>query len=193
MKSKYTQEDIQVITWLDHIRKRPGMYLGALGGYGIASMLGIYIGEIAPTSKNIEVMFDKTGCTHITNDGPGLPVTIHAKTNQPILEMLFTSLACGSKNSTSYAILSALSKYLRVVTADKDELGWVNTYSMTFSQGEVLQKLKLLDYQPCIGTSITFWPDPEIFPDKPDATKPLTNRIDELRQEFPNTKINLTI
>lgn len=177
-KSKYGADDIIALEGLDPVRKRPGMYIGGVGTAGLHHLVWEILDNSVDEAMNgyateIQVQLHKDGRTiTVSDNGRGIPVEKHSKTKKPALEMVLTILHAGGKfeganyktagglHGVGASVVNALSKELvAVVKRDGAQ------YKMEFSQGKVTKKLqKLKGAVRGSGTSITFTPDPTIFP-----------------------------
>lgn len=172
----YDASQIQVLEGLEPVRKRPGMYIGSTGYDGVHHL----IKEIADncideaiaghaTFVDIKILAD--GGITITDDGRGIPVDKHAKTGKSTLETVLTVLHAGGKfggggykvssglHGVGSSVVNALSTRLIAEVVKEGQL-----YSLEFERGVPkgdLKKLGATDRPN--GTSITFYPDPEIF------------------------------
>ena len=172
----YDGSQIQVLEGLEPVRKRPGMYIGSTGYDGVHHL----IKEIADNSideaiagfaTRVDVRILEDGGITIIDDGRGIPVDKHAKTGLSTLETVLTVLHAGGKfggggykvssglHGVGSSVVNALSTKLIAEVAQKGEL-----YRIEFERGTTLAPLKKVGKtdRPN-GTTITFYPDPEIF------------------------------
>ncbi len=174
----YSAEDIVALEGLEPVRKRPGMYIGGVGSAGLHHLVWEIIDNCVDEAMNgyaseITVTLHKDGRTVTVGDnGRGIPVDTHAKTKKSALEMVLTILHAGGKfegknyktsgglHGVGASAVNALSKHLiAVVRRDGCQ------YKMEFSQGKPITKLqKAKGSFRGTGTTITFTPDPTIFP-----------------------------
>lgn len=172
----YDASQIQVLEGLEPVRKRPGMYIGSTGYDGVHHL----IKEIADncvdeaiaghaTFVHVELLAD--GGVTVTDDGRGIPVDKHAKTGKSTLETVLTVLHAGGKfggggykvssglHGVGSSVVNALSTKLIAEVVKAGQL-----YRIEFERGVptgALKKMGATDRPQ--GTSITFYPDPEIF------------------------------
>ncbi|MCC7337365.1 MAG: type IIA DNA topoisomerase subunit B [Pirellulaceae bacterium] len=176
--NSYSAEDIVALEGLEPVRKRPGMYIGGVGSSGLHHLVWEIIDNSVDEAMNgyateITVTLHKDGRTVTVGDnGRGIPVDTHAKTKKSALEMVLTILHAGGKfegknyktsgglHGVGASAVNALSKHLiAVVRRDGCQ------YKMEFSQGKPITKLqKAKGTFRGSGTTITFTPDPTIFP-----------------------------
>jgi DNA gyrase subunit B len=177
MSSSYSAKDITVLEGLDPVRKRPGMYIGGVGSAGLHHLVWEILDNAVDEAMNgfastIAVTLHEDGSTiSVTDDGRGIPVDKHAKTNKSALEVIFTVLHAGGKfEGTNYktagglhgvgaSVVNALSKEL-VATVKRDGHQW----ELRFAQGKPVGSLKKLGAARGTGTTVRFHPDPVIFP-----------------------------
>ncbi len=177
MSSSYSAKDITVLEGLDPVRKRPGMYIGGVGSSGLHHLVWEILDNAVDEAMNgfastIAVTLHEDGSTiSVTDDGRGIPVDKHAKTNKSALEVIFTVLHAGGKfEGTNYktagglhgvgaSVVNALSKEL-VATVKRDGHQW----ELRFAQGKPSGVLKKLGPARGTGTTVRFHPDPVIFP-----------------------------
>ena len=172
----YDASQIQVLEGLEPVRKRPGMYIGSTGYDGVHHL----IKEIADNSIDeaiaghasfVEVKLLADGGVTVTDDGRGIPVDKHAKTGKSTLETVLTVLHAGGKfggggykvssglHGVGSSVVNALSTKLIAEGVKEGQL-----YRIEFERGVPTGELKKLGKtERPQGTSITFYPDPEIF------------------------------
>ena len=176
--SDYSAKDIVALEGLEPVRKRPGMYIGGVGSAGLHHLVWEIVDNSVDEAMNgyateIKVTLHKD-CRTVTvvDNGRGIPVDKHPKTKKSALEMVLTILHAGGKfDGSNYktagglhgvgaSVVNALSKEL-VAVVKRDGV----QYQMIFSKGAVTSPLKKLPGAiRGTGTSITFTPDPTIFP-----------------------------
>jgi DNA topoisomerase IV B subunit len=176
--SSYTASDIVALEGLEPVRKRPGMYIGGVSSTGLHHLVWEILDNSVDEAMNghaseIVVTLHKDQSTvTVADNGRGIPVDKHAKTKKSALEMVLTMLHAGGKfegknyktsgglHGVGASVVNALSKHLiAVVRRDGCQ------YKMEFSKGQVTEPLKKATASVRgTGTSITFTPDPTIFP-----------------------------
>ena len=174
----YGAKDIVALEGLDPVRKRPGMYIGGVGMAGLHHLVWEIVDNSVDEAMNghaseITVQLHKDAQTvTVSDNGRGIPVDKHPKTKKPALEMVLTILHAGGKfeganyktagglHGVGASVVNALSKKLvAIVRRDGAQ------YRMEFAKGIAKSKLqKLKGKIRGTGTSITFSPDPTIFP-----------------------------
>ena len=174
----YKASDIVALEGLDPVRKRPGMYIGGVGTTGLHHLVWEILDNSVDEAMNghateIQVTLHKDGQTvTVSDNGRGIPVDKHPKTKKPALEMVLTILHAGGKfegknyktsgglHGVGASAVNALSKKLvAVVKRDGSQ------HRMEFSKGKTIGKLQKAKAKVRgTGTTITFTPDPTIFP-----------------------------
>ncbi len=174
MSNKYDASDIEVLTGLDPVRKRPGMYTDTTRpNHLIQEVVDNSVDEaIAGHARKIDVTLYKDGSIGVSDDGRGMPVDKHPGEKVSGVEVILCRLHSGGKFSNKnyqfsgglhgvgVSVVNALSKKLDVfVKRDGKE------YHMGFSGGEIKSKLKPTGSvgQRNTGTTIRFLPDPKYF------------------------------
>ena len=173
----YDASSIQVLEDMEHVRLRPGMYIGGKDDRALHHMVAEIIDNsmdeaVAGHATWIEVELHENGHVSIRDNGRGIPTDPHPKDpSKSALEIIFCTLNAGGKFSgDSYetsgglhgvgsSVVNALSDHLRVEVARNREL-----YAMEFARGIPQTKLEKIGAAPNRrGTSVTFHPDAEIF------------------------------
>ena len=175
--SDYDASSIQVLEDMEHVRLRPGMYIGGKDDRALHHMVAEIIDNsmdeaVAGHATWIEVELHENGHVSVRDNGRGIPTDPHPKDpSKSALEIIFCTLNAGGKFSgDSYetsgglhgvgsSVVNALSDHLRVEVARNREL-----YAMEFARGVPQTKLDKIGAAPNRrGTAVTFHPDPEIF------------------------------
>ncbi|MCG6885414.1 MAG: DNA topoisomerase IV subunit B, partial [Silicimonas sp.] len=173
----YDATAIQVLEDMEHVRLRPGMYIGGTDDRALHHMVAEIIDNsmdeaVAGHANWIEVELHEDHAVTIRDNGRGIPTDPHPKDpKKSALEIIFCTLNAGGKfsgenyetsgglNGVGSSVVNALSDHLRVEVARNKEL-----VAMEFSRGIPLTKLEKVGAAPNRrGTSVTFHPDPEIF------------------------------
>lgn len=172
--SQYTAEDIEVLTGLEPVRKRPGMYTDTTRPNHLAQeVIDNSVDEaLGGHASEIDVCLNKDGSVTVADDGRGMPVDLHPGEGKPGVEVILNTLHAGGKFSdknyqfsgglhgVGVSVVNALSSALEVVIRRDG-----NIYSMTFAGGE--KKTELAVVGSCgkrnTGTKLTFTPDPQYF------------------------------
>ena len=174
MPAKYDASDIEVLTGLDPVKKRPGMYTDTTKpNHLVQEVLDNSVDEaISGHATKIEVFLHKDNSVTVTDNGRGMPVDKHPKEKMPGAEVILTRLHAGSKFSNKnykfsgglhgvgVSIVNALSKKLEVSIkrSGKD-------FFMSFRNGDKKSSLKSIGKVGAknTGTKIQFWPNEKYF------------------------------
>ncbi len=174
MASSYTASDIEVLSGVDPVRRRPGMYTDTTRPNHLAhEVIDNSVDEaINGHARNIRVTLFKDGSLQVEDDGRGMPVDIHPQEKISGVELILTRLHAGGKfNDKNYqhagglhgvgvSVVNALSKRLecRVRRGGKE-------YLIGFTGGRPASKLEVVGDVPKskTGTTLRFWPDPQYF------------------------------
>lgn len=172
--SQYTAEDIEVLTGLDPVRKRPGMYTETARPNHLAQeVIDNSVDEaLAGHCREIALVLHKDGSVSVSDDGRGMPVDKHPEIGKPGVEVILTTLHAGGKFSNDnyqfsgglhgvgVSVVNALSTSLEV-TIKRDG----TKYRMGFADGETASPLE--EIGTCkkrdTGTTVHFMPDPQYF------------------------------
>ena len=188
----YTGEKIVVLEGLDPVRKRPGMYIGGVGMSGLHHLIWEVVDNSVDEAMNghateIVVTLHKDGQTvTVSDNGRGIPIDKHPKTKKSALETVLTVLHAGGKfdgnnyktagglHGVGASVVNALSKELTAVVRRGG-----SQYRMVFTRGKAKSKLqKLKGAVRGTGTTITFTPDPTIFPKTDFKTETIRARLE---------------
>ena len=178
MAKEYTSESIEVLSGLEPVRKRPGMYTDTSNpNHLIAEVVDNSVDEaLAGHAKQISVLLSKDGSITVEDDGRGMPVDIHPEEKVPGVELIFTRLHAGAKftnkdytfsgglHGVGVSVVNALSKKLNAeIKRDGKK------HEIQFKSGEISKSLKVIESvgQRNTGTKITFYPDESFL----DTTK----------------------
>ena len=201
--SSYDAAAIEVLSGLDPVRKRPGMYTDtSRPNHLVQEVVDNSVDEaIAGFASNIDIVLYKDGAVQVSDDGRGMPVDIHPEQGVPGVEVILTRLHAGGKFSNkSYhfsgglhgvgvSVVNALTERLEVEVKRNGKV-----YRMEFADGEKISELtetgKVGRHN--TGTSIKFWPNGRYF----DSSKvSLTKLIHVLRAKAvlcPGLSISLS-
>ena len=203
-KAAYDASKIQVLEGLDHVRRRPGMYIGGTGSAGLHHLVYELVDNsidevIAGECDEIAVTINQDNSVTVQDNGRGIPVDIHQKTGKPALEVALTMLHAGAKfggggykvsgglHGVGLSVVNALSLWLQVEVS-RDGM----VFSQQFKRGKKASELKEIGRAEATGTKVTFYPDPEIFEEIDFDAKVLEDRLQELAFLNRGVKIVLT-
>lgn len=174
MSQSYDASDIEVLTGLDPVRKRPGMYTDTTRpNHMVQEVVDNSVDEaISGYAETIEVTLHKDGSVSVRDDGRGMPVDKHPGEKVSGVEVILTRLHAGGKFSNKnyqfsgglhgvgVSVVNALSTKLEVHVKRGGK-----EYSMCFASGEVQSQLKVIGDvgKRNTGTTIQFWPDKKYF------------------------------
>lgn len=174
MSKQYQARDIEVLTGLEPVRRRPGMYTDTSHpNHLIQEVIDNSVDEaLAGYCKDIEVTLHEDGSVEVTDNGRGMPVDIHPEHGIPGVELILTRLHAGAKFSNeNYQFAGGLHGVgVSVVNALSTDLDvWIkrdgHEYHMGLQNGEKTSELKVVGTvgQRNTGTRLRFWPDPKYF------------------------------
>ena len=172
--ANYSSEDIEVLTGIDPVKKRPGMYTDTTRPNHLAQeVIDNSVDEaLAGHARNIQVVLHKDHSVTISDDGRGMPVDIHPEQGKPGVEVILSTLHAGGKFSNKnyqfsgglhgvgVSVVNALSKMLEI-TIKRDG----QVHRMGFMDGDKASDLEVIDTcgKRNTGTSIRFLPNPTYF------------------------------
>ena len=173
---EYSAEQIQVLDGLEHVRKRPGMYIGSVSVRGLHHCVYEIVDNavdeaLAGYCKNINVTIEPGNIICVEDDGRGIPVDIHKKTKISAAETVYTQLNAGGKfggdsgykvsgglHGVGASVVNALSEWVEV-TIQRDG----GTFQMKFNRGKTVQSLERIGDSDKTGTKVRFLADDTIF------------------------------
>ena len=183
----YDASSIEVLTGLEPVRKRPGMYTFTDRPDHLAQEVIDNAADeaIAGHCSEILVTLHEDGSLSVADDGRGMPVDLHKEEKVPGVEVILTRLHSGAKFSDkSYrfsgglhgvgvSVVNALSKKLEVWVKREGKV-----HHMAFADGQKTSKLRVVDVvgQRNTGTTVRFWPDPKFF-DSPKFSIPKIKHV----------------
>ena len=172
--SNYNAKDIEVLTGLDPVRKRPGMYTDTSRPNHLAQeVIDNSVDEaLAGHASRVEVTLHKDGSLSVCDDGRGMPVDIHPEQGLPGVEVILSTLHAGGKFSNDnyqfsgglhgvgVSVVNALSTKMDVVVKRGGKV-----HQILFADGNKTSDLQVIDScgQRNTGTILRFWPDPGYF------------------------------
>ena len=175
VRHSYDAGDIQVLEGLDPVRKRPGMYIGSTDVRGLHHLVTEVVDNsideaLAGYCTHIVVEILKDGAIRVTDNGRGIPTGIIEKEGKSAVEVVLTKLHAGGKfGSGGYKIsgglhgvgvscVNALSEWLVAEVRQNGKL-----YRIRFNRGIAERPLAVVGEASDTGTTVTFYPDAEIF------------------------------
>ena len=201
---EYDGNEIKILEGLEAVRKRPGMYIGSTSASGLHHLVWEIVDNavdeaMAGFCTAIQVTVHPDNSITVVDNGRGIPVDEHPVKKIPTLEVVMTILHAGGKfDNSAYkvsgglhgvgvSVVNALSKKV-VVQVRRDG----KIYEMQFSRGNTTHKMREVGAAEDTGTTVTFWPDDEIFETTVYDFDTLHNRLQETAFLNKNLKIMLT-
>jgi DNA gyrase subunit B len=199
----YDARSITVLEGLEAVRKRPGMYIGSTGERGLHHLVYEVVDNavdeaLAGFNDRIDVTLLPDDGVRVADNGRGIPVDNHPVENRPAVEVVLTTLHAGAKfDGKSYAVsgglhgvgvsvVNALSSRLEVEIR-LDGHVWRQSYEV----GDPVTELARGEQTAETGTTITFWPDEQIFESTEWSFETLSRRLQEMA--FLNRGLAITL
>ncbi|MBI6548841.1 DNA topoisomerase IV subunit B [Xenorhabdus lircayensis] len=173
-QSSYNAEAIEVLSGLEPVRRRPGMYTDTVRPNHLAQeVIDNSVDEaLAGHAKHIEVILHSDQSLEVIDDGRGMPVDIHPEEKVSAVELILTRLHAGGKFSNKnyqfsgglhgvgISVVNALSKRVEVTVRRNSQV-----HLIAFENGEKVQELEIIGScgKRNTGTSVHFWPDESYF------------------------------
>ncbi|CAM9134623.1 MULTISPECIES: DNA topoisomerase IV subunit B [Acinetobacter] len=187
--SQYTAQSLEVLSGLDPVRRRPGMYTDTSRPNHLAQeVIDNAVDEaLAGHANKITVTVCKDGSLSVEDNGRGMPVDIHPEYGQSGIEIIMTKLHAGGKFSTDnyqfsgglhgvgISVVNALSTRVEVEVQRQG-----NLYKMAFENGEPTAPLEVLAGKApkrASGTTVHFWPETKYFDSPKFALKALKHNL----------------
>ncbi len=204
IEKEYNAESIQLVEGMEHVRLRPGMYIGSTGSLGLHHLVWEIVDNsideaLAGFATHIEVELLEDDIISVTDDGRGMPVDIHPQTGRPAVEAIFTVLNAGGKfNNDTYktsgglhgvgaSVVNALSEWLEVYINRNGK-----TYKQRYERGKAVTDLEIIGESSHTGSKVVFKADNLIFQNGTEYDfSILNNRIQQLA--FLNKGLQMTI
>ena len=211
VQGEYGEEQIQVLEWLEPVRKRPGMYIGSTDERGLHHLVQEIVDNsideaLAGYCDTIRVRINKDGSCTVTDNGRGIPTGIHQKEGVSSVELVLTKLHAGGKfggggykisgglHGVGLSVVNALSEWLEVEVFQNGHV-----YKQIYNRGVPQRALAIVGDTDKTGTQVTFFPDSEIFEtisfhydtlkvrlrELAYLNKGLTISLEDLREEKP--------
>jgi DNA gyrase subunit B len=194
-KGEYNEGTIRVLNDVEHVRTRPGMYIGGNNTKGLHHLVYEIVDNsideaLAGFCKTILVSIDADGSVTVSDDGRGIPVGIHPTEGIPTVEVVFATLGAGGKfdhkDGSAYAtsgglhgvgasVVNFLSEWLEIEVSRDGQV-----HHTAFERGVKSSNLKVIGNAAKTGTTVRFKPDMEIFPDVEFKYEILAGRLREL-------------
>ncbi len=203
---EYGADQIQILRGLEAVRKRPGMYIGSTSTRGLHHLVYEIVDNsvdeaLAGICDHIEVFIHKDGSVTVKDNGRGIPVGINHQSGLTAVEVVFTILHAGGKfgggtykvsgglHGVGASVVNALSEWLEVQVRREGKV-----YQQRYERGVTMYPLR--EIGTCTeeehGTTVTFYPDKEIFDDIIFDYDVLKTRFREMAFLTKGLKISLT-
>jgi DNA gyrase subunit B len=201
---EYTSGQIQVLKGLEAVRKRPGMYIGSTGPRGLHHLVYEVVDNsideaLAGHADRVDVSIHADNSVTVVDNGRGFPVDLHPTEGIPGVELALTVLHAGGKfdkdtykvsgglHGVGVSVVNALSEWLRVEVRRDGKI-----YEIEFSRGAKTKDLTVIGKNKGeTGTTVSFRPDLDIFPESEYSFDTLSNRLRELA--FLNRGVRLIL
>lgn len=189
--ANYDENSIVILEGLDAVRKRPGMYIGSTDRRGLHHLVWEIMDNAIDEALNgygneIDITLNADGSCTVRDYGRGMPTGMH-KSGKSALEVIFTVLHAGGKftdatykasgglHGVGASVVNALSKRVVVRVWDGKVI-----HELEFTDGgRHTGKMKTIGKTSQTGSSVTFWPDPEIFKDVRFSYSTIKERVQE--------------
>ena len=202
--TSYNASAITVLEGLEAVRKRPGMYIGSTGPRGLHHLVYEVVDNsvdeaLAGHCSHIEIVLQADGGVRVTDDGRGIPVDIVASEGKPAVEVVLTVLHAGGKfGGSGYAVsgglhgvgvsvVNALSHTLDVEVRRNGTI-----YTQSYLDGVPQAPLAEVGHTEETGTTVTFWPNEDIFETTDFDFETLRSRFQQMAFLNKGLQISLT-
>ena len=202
-KGSYGADQIQSLEGMEHVRKRPSMYIGDVGVRGLHHLVYEVIDNsideaMAGHCDLVTVFINEDNSVSVEDNGRGIPVDMHKKEGLSALEVVMTKIGAGGKfDKDSYKVSGGLHGVgVSCVNALSEDLKAEvfrdgKSYVQEYSKGKALYPVKEVGTADKRGTRVTFRPDDTIFETTIYNYETLSNRLREL--SFLNKGLTLSI
>ena len=203
INGSYDTDSIQVLEGLAAVKQNPAMYIGSTDERGLHHLVYEVVDNaideaLAGYCTKIQVTLNKDGSATVTDNGRGIPVAMHKKYNKSGVELVMTTLHAGGKfDNEAYKVsgglhgvgvscVNALSEWLEVKVKRNGM-----EYYQKYDHGFTVAPLKEIGKSEKNGTTIIFFPDPEIFETTEIKYETIVARLKE--QAFLNAGLEIKI
>ncbi|KAB7745788.1 DNA topoisomerase (ATP-hydrolyzing) subunit B [Nostocoides sp. F2B08] len=200
----YDAGSITVLEGLEAVRKRPGMYIGSTGERGLHHLVWEIVDNsvdeaLAGYADTIDVTIREDGSVRVKDNGRGIPTDLHPTEGVSAVELVLTQLHAGGKfggggykvsgglHGVGSSVVNALSTRLDVCVRQKG-----HAFRMSFDHGLPTTPLTKMEETDATGTTITFWPDADIFESVDFDYETIRSRFQQMAFLNKGLTINLT-
>jgi DNA gyrase subunit B len=191
---EYDASAIQVLEGLEAVRKRPGMYIGSTGERGLHHLIWEIVDNavdeaLAGYCDRIVLTLQNDGGIRVEDNGRGIPTDTAPGQELPALTLALTVLHAGGKfggggykvsgglHGVGVSVVNALSSRLTAEVRNRGHL-WRQTFTVGVPDGE-LEQVRPMEPGESTGTSITYYPSPDVFETTTHSLETITARIRE--------------
>ena len=203
-KPGYSADSIQALEGMEHVRKRPSMYIGDTGIRGLHHLVYEVVDNsideaMAGHCDTVSIIINEDNSVTVKDNGRGIPVDMHKKEGVSALQVVMTKIGAGGKfDKDSYkvsgglhgvgvSVVNALSNHLKATVYRDGKI-----YEQEYERGKALYPVKTVGESEDRGTVVTFMADDTIFQGGIDFNyETLSTRLREL--SFLNKKLRLTV
>src|SRR5829696_1553130 len=178
---EYNAKAIKSLDDVEHVRTRPGMYIGGYNPRGLHHLVYEIVDNsideaLAGYCKSILVKINADGSCTVVDDGRGIPVGIHPEVKIPTVEVVFATLGAGGKfehdDESAYktsgglhgvgaSVVNFVSEWMEIEVSREGAV-----HRMEFERGVKASDLKVVGKSNKTGTKVTFKPDSTLFTDE---------------------------
>ena len=202
--NNYSDDSIQVLEGLEHVRKRPGMYIGSTDERGLHHLVWEIVDNsideaLAGYGREIDVTINEDNSITVSDNGRGVPCGMH-QTGKNTMEIIYTKLNAGGKfggngykttgglHGVGASVVNALSSYMEVISYRDGKI-----HRIRFENGGTkISKVEVIGDTKKTGTTVTFKPDPTVFTTTVYSYETIKTRIRESAFLIKNLKMVLT-
>ncbi|TAL51464.1 MAG: hypothetical protein EPN86_06585, partial [Nanoarchaeota archaeon] len=202
-KGNYDASSIQVLGGLEAVRKRPGMYIGDTGIYGLHHLVYEVVDNsvdeaMAGYCNEVKITLHKDNSCSVFDNGRGIPTEEMPEFKKSAMEIVLTKLHAGGKfdkgsykvsgglHGVGISVVNALSEWMRVKSERNGKV-----HELGFKRGELSEPFKVLGDSTRTGTTVIFKPDSKIFQSIEFHYDTIVARMRELA--FLNRGLSITI